>query len=660
MSVDINKAISSTNIAEDLDEDLLVTIGDNCSKGYASDLQSRSAWEDRLDEWTKLALQIAETKTYPWPGASNVKYPLLTTAAMQFAARAYPSLVPSDGRVVKCKVVGADPEGRKTKRAQRVSTFMSYQVLEEMNGWEEETDRLLMVLPIVGCVFKKTYYDPLKSVNCSYLVYPKDFVVNYWTKNLENAARITQVYQMNKNEIKERVNSGLFLDVDLGEPSVENAQDKVDPNDMKPAEADFTTPYTILEQHTWLDLDEDEYAEPYIVTFEKNTKKVLRIVARYTAADVMKTEDTVVSIKPTQYYTKFGFIPNPEGGFYDIGFGLLLGSINESVNTLINQLVDAGSLANLQSGFLAKGLRVKLGETRFQPGEWKFVNATMDDIKKGIFPLPTKDPSSVLFQLLGTLIQSGKELASVAEIFVGKMPGQNTPATTTQATIEQGMKLFTAIFKRIFRSMTEEFRKLYILNSRYYDVQKYVDIVEDHEGQDDLRGSSNDIVPAADPAATTDTEKKQKADDTMNLIQLGTVNPQEATKRFLEARNISDIQPLMTVQQQGPSPQQVEMQMEQQKHELKMKEMQGQAQVKQQLADIELKVAQAKLEIAQAELAIERERLNIERQSLGMKAQAEQIKGQVAVTTGVQKLQFNEAQHQQKLKQAKEKPTAKE
>jgi chaperonin GroES len=522
-----------------------------------------------------------------------------------------------------------------------------------MPDWEEEMDKLLMILPIVGCVFKKTYYDPAMETNVSTLIFPKDFVVNYWTKSIEQCERATHILPTSKNKLQEKINGKLFLDIDLGSPQIDFQKDtSVDPNEMKPNEVDETTPYTLLEQHCWLDLDGDDYAEPYIVTFDRESKKVLRIVARFTQESLqVDDEGKIIRITPDNYFTKFGFIPNPEGGFYDIGFGLLLGSINESVNTLVNQLIDAGSLSNLQAGFLAKGLRVKLGDSTFKPGEWKQVNATGDDLKKQIFPLPVRDPSNVLFQLLGMLIQSGKELASVAEIFVGKMPGQNTPATTTQATIEQGMKLFTAIFKRVFRSMTKEFRKLYKLNKQFYSMEKYVSILDNPAGQQDFEGEFNDIIPAADPAATTDTMKTQKADVLMNLLQTGQINPQETIKRVLEANSIQDLEPLLQVPPPPPDPKaqemQMKMQMEQQKHEMDMKMKQMEMQMAETLQQLQIQLEQIKLQNEQARLQLEMQKLDIDIKRANMDAQ-------ISNRESVMDMQFKGMQHSQKVQQQQE------
>jgi chaperonin GroES len=537
------KMLDSINIAESLDEDELNKIGKDAFAGYDLDFQSRTDWEKSLDQWTDLAKQVVKPKTYPWPKASNIKYPLLSTAAMQFAARAYPSLLPSSGKIVNSKPVGKDPQGQKTQVAEAISTYMSIQLLEEMDGWEEDMDKLLIMLPIIGTMFKKTYWDALKEKPCSHIVMPKNLVVNYWTRNLKDSERISEIMEVSPRKLKERQQAGLWLDIDLG-----RAPQPVTKSPA-PVVVDETTPFTIIEQHTFLDLDKDGYSEPYIVTFHKESHKVLRIVARFDEKSIEMTDKGKIKrIVPTQYYTKFGFIPNPDGGFYDIGFGVLLGPLNESVNTLINQLLDSGHLSTLQSGFIGKGLRLRMGETRFQPGEWKAVNSTGADLKQQIVPLPTKEPSNVLFQLMGSLITSGKELASVAEIFVGKMPGQNTPATTTMATIEQGLKVFTAVYKRLYRSLTEEFLKLARINNIYLDPATESGIAGVQINPGDFDIDQHKIFPNADPTAISQTEKLMKAQGLMELLQTGVLDPVKVVTRVLDAQEQPNWQELLNQQ----------------------------------------------------------------------------------------------------------------
>lgn len=647
----IKKFIGETNIAEHLDEDKLKTIGTDAYEGYMADMESRRNWEQNLDTWTKLAIQVKEEKTWPWPKASNVQYPLLSTAAQQFSARAYPTLVPSDGQVVKAKVIGYDPQGQKAQRAERVGKHMSYQVMEKMPDWENDMDKLLIVLPIVGTCFKKSYWDSLNKEIRSKLVLPKDLVVNYWSSSLETCERKTERIHMPKRLIQERVNAKLWCDIDLKASSVEvdTRLDRDRTEAMKPTAYDETTPYLILEQHTYLDLDDDDYPEPYIVTFEHSTKQVLRITARFDN-DGVQTDASgkIIKIDPVEYYTKYGFIPNPDGGFYDLGFGLLLGPLNEAVNTIINELIDSGTLSNLQSGFIAKGLRIKMGETRFIPGEWKAVNSTADDLRKQIVPLPVREPSNVLFELLGQLITSAKELASVAEIFVGKMPGQNTPATTTMATVEQGMKVFTAIYKRIYRALDSEFRKLYRLNRIYFDPSEESEILDVPCTVADYQDKGYDICPAADPQAVSSSEKVTKFQSVMQLMQFGTLDPMQVTLRGLQALEIANPQELM---RKGPPP-----------PDPKTAALQQEAQINQQEAQLKAQLAQQKQQAdeqhQQRKQALDAQQANMEMQIKTALAQLEMQKKQVeliqAGQQGQQDLQANAQTHAVKLKQMDE------
>ena len=663
--MELKQALDSINIAKDLDEDQLIKIGNQVVSGYETDCDSRKPWEEDLKNWTDLALQVTSTKTFPWPNAANIKYPLLATAAMQFAARAYPTLIPSNGKLVKCRVIGSDMDGQKTARANRISTHMSYQLLDEMDGWEEDMDKLLISLPIAGTCFKKTYWDSAKQKNCSKLVLPKTLVVNYYCRNLDDAERITEILHLTKRKIKERQNQGIYLEVDIGDPSADSLDPTTSVNGafQRTANDDETTPYVILEQHTYLDLDEDGYSEPYIITVEEASKKVLRIVPRFDSDGVVVGENgKIVSIEAIQYYTKYGFIPNPDGGFYDIGFGRLLGPLNNSANTIINQLVDAGSLSNLQAGFIGKGLRIKMGESRFQPGEWKAVNAVGDDLKKQIFPLPVREPSQVLFNLLDLLLKSGKELASVAEIFVGKMPGQNTPATTTMATIEQGMKVFTAVYKRVYRALTSEFRKIYKLNRTYMNIEEYVSVLDEPVPQSDYQGPVDDIIPGADPTAVSSQEKQQKVQALMQLLQLGTIDPMAVTELYLEAHEIPEPQKYMRQPQPQPDP--------------KMEAIKAKAQVDQQKAQTDMQVAQHKMQLEQAtkeqEMQMRAAQVHQELQAKqmqavldaklaqsqhGMKmqqeAQATQMKMATTAMTHQQQMQHQQEANKQTLKKEK-------
>ena len=639
--MDVKNNLNEVNIADHLSEEQLYKIGDECHRGYHADKESRKEWEQNLEQWTKLALQIVEKKTFPWPNASNVKFPLLSTASMQFAARAYPTLVPADGQVAKYRIVGSDPTGAKEARSIRISKHMSWQIMQQMDNWEEEMDRLLIILPIAGTVFKKTYWDSVKQKNCSHLIYPKNLVVNYWAKCLETAERKTELIEMSKRVLIERQRAGIYLDIKLPDPTVDGTDEsKSNPSGTNPPESDNTTPYMILEQHTFLDLDEDGYPEPYIVILEEASKKVLRISARYTEDGItISDKGKVAKIVPTEFYTKYSFFPNPDGGFYDIGFGRLLGSINHSVDTLINQLIDAGTLSNLQSGFIGKGLRIKMGDNKFVPGEWKAVNATGSDIKSQIFPMPVRDPSNVLFQLLELLAQSAKELASIAEIMVGKMPGQNTPATTTMASVQEGQRLFTAVYKRIYRSLAEELRKLYKLNAIYLDPQEEVDVLDEPIQQSDYEGNSNNIIPAADPNASSQESRVANAERLVQLLSLGTVNAQEVTQRILTAYEEPNPEKLMgNLPPPPPDP--------------KMEAVKAKAQLDSQKFefDKELKILDFKLKGAEG---AQKQQLEAEKTQLQLKndAIASYLQQQIDAHSAVQASQQGAMEHTQTLAQ---------
>ena len=657
---DLQQLVDNVNIAETLEEDQLAQIGRQVCEWLDIDEEARRPWLEKNSQWLELACQVQQKKSYPWPDAANVKFPLLTTAAMQFAARSYPALVPGPN-LVQGIVIGRDVNGEKFESATRVGRHMSYQLLFEMQDWEEDMDRLCMAIPITGCLFKKTYFDSLKQQNVSELVYPNDLVIDYFARSVESATRKSHLLFKTKNEVLERINKGMWLDADLGEPriasasinsTVQKTKDKID-GTVEP-QVTSATPYKFVECHCWWDLDGDEYEEPYIVTVHYDSKQVVRITARF-EMDGVETEvsengkEKIIKITPVEYFTKFGFIPNPDGSIYDLGFGLLLGGINESVNTLTNQLLDSGTLNNLQAGFLGRGIRVRSGGTRFLPGEWKPVDFVGDDIKKHIFPLPTKEPSEVLFKLLDALVTSGKELASVAEIFVGKMPGQNTPATTTMATIEQGLKVFTAIHKRLYRALGKEYQKLFRLNSIHANEQTYFTINEPEgpTGQEvyksDYSPENISVKPNADPNVVSQSQKLMKVQSYGALLELGTINPQEYTKRFLEAVEAENIAKLMEVQPK-PDP-------EQQKVQAEMMMKQQDMQMKQQLEQMKMAIKEREAQLKEQEMQMELRFKAIEQQ---MKQREMQMDMMVKAATSEQDVAANDANHRQKLRQGEE------
>lgn len=564
VNANVDLMLTSTNIAEKLPDDKLNKIGIQVVEGYEIDRQSRAEWERRYENALKLAAQVVESKTYPWPNAANIKYPLLTTACIQFSARAYPALIPGNN-VVLARITGNDPQGQKAAAANRISQHMSYQVLEEMEEWEEDMDRLLVMLPCTGTEFKKTYYDPVAGRNISQHVLARDLVVNYWAKSLETATRKTHVLYLTPNDIRERVLRGVFLDQKLEHARTtpdtlklvsDNIQGMTAPN------YDEDAPFRILECHTWYDIDDDGYKEPYIITVDFETKKVLRISPRFDKEGVEQDrKGRIIRIKPVEYFTKFSFIPSLDGGFYDMGWGHLLGPINETVNTTINLLLDAGSLSNQQSGFLSRGIRIRGGEARFKPGEWKFVDTTGDDLRKGVVPLPVREPSNVLLQLLGTMTGAGERLSNVVDLLLGESPGQNQPATTTMAVIEQGLKVFTAVYKRLFRSLKLEYRKLYRLNKIFLPDEDYFRILDPDQNtlqiirRSDYHGDPTDVQPAADPNMVSDAQRLMQAQALVASLKEGSpANPLEIWKRYYEALRIENPENFLPKELPPPPP----------------------------------------------------------------------------------------------------------
>ena len=549
----IAELVKSPNIAELLSSDELAIIGTNVWDEWDLDKTSRYDWEEKTSEAMKLALQVVEEKTFPWENASNVKFPIVTIAALQYQSRAYPSLIPGTN-VVKARVVGDDPDGSKTAKASRISEYMSFQVLEEDECWEKNMDEVLISQAIVGCAFKKTYFDSALQHNVSEHILAKDLYIPYFAKSLEKASRITQAIYLSRNDLLQRYRSGLFMELKIETPSDPDTNQILEVTSQEsqgltPASNDPSAPRELLEQHRYLDLDEDGYSEPYIVTIDKETKQVLRIVARYTSGNVsFNKKKEVVDIRPIHYYTKFTFIPSPDGGIYDLGFGALLGPLNESINTILNQLVDAGTLSNTAGGFLGRGVKFRSGDNSFRPFEWKRVDSTGDDLRKGIVPLTVREPSMVLFQLLGMLIDYGERIGMAVDPLVGVNPGQNTPAETSRSMVAEGQRIFNAVFKRTYRALKEEFRKLYALNFVFLNDETIFNSLGTNAAtiilREDFLGDGKDVLPAADPNMVS---KEQKLNQALTIsaradASPGMYNKYAVERKLLEALEIDNIE----------------------------------------------------------------------------------------------------------------------
>lgn len=504
------KAVEASNLTDRFEKVDLDRIGNYAWDGYDQDQRSRANWLDRNQAGMDLALQVVKGKSFPWPNASNVAFPLVTIAALQFHSRSYPALI-NGKEVVKCRVIGDDPDGKKGERAKRVACHMSYQVLEEDPQWEEGHDRLLINVPIVGCAFVKTRFSNEKGHNCSELVLAKDLVLDYFAKSVETARRKTQILRKYKNEIYAGVKTEAYRDVldeawykESAQIPVNHDRTEEDRTGFVEPMPDGETPYTFLEQHCWMDLDGDGFAEPYVVLLEEESHCVVRLTLRIDREeDIQRLKDgTIIGFRTVEAFTKYELIPAPDGGVYGMGFGLLLGPLNHSVNTLINQLIDAGTMSNTAGGFLGRGAKIRGGTYTFAPLEWKRVDSTGDDLRKNIVPLTVREPSNVLYQLLNLLIDYTNRISGATEMLAGENPGQNTAASTTDHMVEQGMKVYAAIFKRCWRSMKEEFKKLYILNT--INLSSTADYYGGTATREDYLGNPKDVCPAADPNIVSD------------------------------------------------------------------------------------------------------------------------------------------------------------
>lgn len=545
-------AVKSPNLCNLFDDADLETIGSWVYEGYLRDKKSRDKWERRTQAAMDLAMQVYKDKTFPWPNSSNVAFPLITIAALQFHSRAYPAII-NGTDVVKCRVIGEDDTGAKTQRAHRISTFMSWQCLEQDECWEEQKDRLLINLPIVGQVFTKSYYDANKGYKVDETVLAQDFVIDYYAKSVENCPRKTHIIPFFRNDIYSGVKSGIFRDVLnmqwYQQPPSNQARDKADQQrdnrqGKTPPEGDVTTPFMFLEQHVDMDLDGDGYAEPYIITVEETSQTVVRIVTGFDRWEDISfnAKNEVVKISRMEYFTGYSFIPSPDGGIYGVGFGVLLGPLNESVNSIINQLIDCGTMQVTKGGFLGRGAKIRGGTYTFGPFEWKRVDSTGDDLRKNIVPLEVGEPSNVLFSLLSLLINYVNRIAGTTDPMVGENPGQNTPAENMRTMVEQGAKIYSAVFKRVWRSMKQEFKKDYVLNGLFLPVRKAY-TTSSFALREDFLGNPDEIAPAADPNITSEQMAIAQA---MQLKQLAATtpgyNPDAVERRVLKALKIDNIE----------------------------------------------------------------------------------------------------------------------
>jgi chaperonin GroES len=537
MSLDkLKEYIKLDNIAEELEEDKLQKISVQVSSGFDDDFQSSAEWRGDVKRVLELASLKAVPKNTPLPNSANIKYPIITKAVYEFSSRVYPEVV-KDDKVIKTRIIGKDIDGSKRKQSDRVETYLNYQLLFKSTEWEQSLDKLLTMLPLIGFICKKTYYEPIrgeiKSDNCDY----NDLIIHADVDCLANAPRISHVLHLSLNDLIEHVRSGLFLE--------EPIQELIDQNSNKPVKGLID----IVEQHCYLDLDEDDYEEPYIVTFLKDSKKIVRIAARFTSKDIKTKDGKVKYIDGAQYFTDYHFLVSPKGKFQSVGFGMLLLHLNETINTLLNEITDAGQLSNLQGGYIdSRAKLIESGDTMHDPGELKKIKTSGGlMLKDSVHMIDFKEPSAVLYQTLGLLIDSARDLSSSTDVMTGNSGTDNVKTGAVLALQEEGRKVLTSIQKRIYRSLSAEYKKIFKLNSLYLDPKVYLEILDDDlaVSQDDFDETRVNVIPVADPNLSSASTRVQSAQFLAGVIQFPGVKPEKITRRIIESTTIENPEELL-------------------------------------------------------------------------------------------------------------------
>jgi chaperonin GroES len=516
------------NVADYLDDDKLNTLGAEICELYQLDLNSRDDWQKRAERAMVLAKQTFEARTFPTgETSSSIKFPILTDAAIQFASRAYPELLKGSD-IVKCEVTGRDDEmGTKEQRANRIQAHMSWQLTKQDRRWLPDMDFALHAHPIIGGFVKKTYFDPGRGRNISEVVSLGDYVVNM-SADRHNLRRESHRYWVYKNDILEKMRSGLWKEYDdLGMGERESDQ------------GDRDAGHEIIECHCFYDIDGDEYKEPWIVTVHRSTGKVLRVWARFEEQGIKKNQKgEIFRIESTSYFTLYPFFPDPAGGFYPIGWGHLVEPLNEGINTIINQLIDAGTLSVRAGGLIARGVKLVGREKDISPFRWNTVNIDPAVLRNAIFPFPVREPSMVLFQLLGLLIEAAKGITNLKDVLAGETTslGKDLSPTTYMGMVEQGLKVFIGIYKRFYEALTEEFRKLYRLNAIYLEPAESFMVAGEQQqvALSDYREDDLEVLPVADPNLATDLLRRAQDQALLSMMQMPGVNPLEVVRRAVK------------------------------------------------------------------------------------------------------------------------------
>ena len=545
------------NLAEFLDESVLGELSSELRALYEEDLDSRSEWEEAYVKGLDLLGIKTEDRSTPFEGASGIVHPMVAESVTQFQAQAYKELLPSGGPV-RTQVLGAQTQEREAQAA-RVKDFMNYQIMEVMHEYDPDMDQLLYYLPLSGSTFKKVYFDVTRNRPVSKFIPAQDLVVPYSASDLMTASRVTHVLRMDLNDVRKMQVAGAYRDVELtgGDDEEENpVKQKV--NELEGLSKNYSDDVlTILEMHVDLDLegfeDLDQMGEPsgiklpYIVTVDETSGKVLSVQRNYSQDDPMMLK--------RQFFVHYKFTPGL--GFYGFGMIHMIGGLGRAATSLLRQLIDAGTLANLPGGFKARGIRVRNDDEPMQPGEWRDIDAPGGSIRDAIIPLPYKEPSGTLAQMLGGLVNDGRRFVSLADQQTSDM-GKDAPVGTTVALLERGMKVMSAIHKRLHYAQKSEFRLLArIFAENLPPVYPYEVAGAPSQIKAQDFDARIDVLPVSDPNIFSMAQRVTLA---QTQLQLAQSNPQmhnlhAAYRRMYQALEVQNIDEILPPPPPPPPPQ---------------------------------------------------------------------------------------------------------
>ena len=542
-----------SNLVDFIDPNILTELSSDLISSVDSDKQSRSEWEKTYTEGLEyLGMKFDDSRSQPFEGSSGVIHPILAEAVTQFQAQAYKEMLPAKGPV-KTEIVGAKTVETESQ-AERVQEFMNYYIMNVMQEYDPELDMLLFYLPLAGSAFKKVYFDFVTNKAVSKFIAPEDLIVPYEASDISSAERITHAINMSLNEIKKQQVTGFYADVEINDEdySEDDSDIKSQIDEIQGIESSYKEDRsrTIYEIHTVLDIegfeDVDANGEPtglklpYIITIDEASETVLSIRRNYLETDPLKNK--------INYFVQYKFLPGL--GFYGLGLSHMIGGISKASTSILRQLIDAGTLANLPAGFKARGMRIRDEDQPLQPGEFRDVDTTGGSLRENLIPLPIKEPSNVLMQLLGLLVDSGKRFAAIADMNVGDSNAA-MPVGTTVALLERGTKVMSAIHKRLHYAQKKEFQLLSKVFADYLPPEYpfAMGSAPNEIKQQDFDGRI-DVVPVSDPNIFSQSQRVTLAQELLQMVQS---NPEihgqqglyEAYKRMYAALGVDNVESLI-------------------------------------------------------------------------------------------------------------------